>query len=476
MIEIKDSKTIWNNCISQIREMVGEQSFKTWFEPIVPVSLKDNVLTIQVPSMFFYEWLEEHYVHVLKHVIHSELGPNGRLEYSISNPLKPSDNNARTPNLYPSSKSHMPQQHKNNTGETYHTYAGNNSKDLLDLESALNPNYTFESFVEGDCNRLARSAGWAVANKPGSTAFNPLMIYGKVGLGKTHLVQAIGNHIKKHSPSKVVLYISSERFANQFMEAIKNNMIREFSSYFMKTDILIFDDVQFFSGKEKTQEIFFHIFNDLHQAGKQIIMTSDKAPKDLTGFQERLLSRFKWGLTADLQVPDFETRMAIINNKAMAEGIEIPKDVLEYLAYSIDTNVRELEGVIISMVAHASLNQKPIDLELAKQAIQSIVQNIEAEVGIDYIQKFVAEHFNVTIEQMKDKTRKREIVVARQVAMYFAKEYTNMSLKSIGSHFGNRDHSTVIHALQSINDLMDTDRKFNATMQELIKKIKLKSL
>jgi chromosomal replication initiator protein len=473
MIEIRDSKTIWNNCISQIKEMVGEQSFKTWFEPIVPVSLAENVLTIQVPSRFFYEWLEEHFVHVLKHAIHSELGPTARLEYIISSETSNnSDKTIKITNLHHVNKQVM-QTGKNQSNDPYI----NGSTDALGLEAnTLNPNYTFDTFVEGDCNRLARSAGYAVANKPGSTAFNPLMIYGKVGLGKTHLVQAIGNHIKTHNPGKHVLYVSSEKFANQFMEAIKNNMIRDFTSFFMKTDVLIFDDVQFISGKEKTQEIFFHIFNDLHQAGKQIIMTSDKAPKDLAGFQERLLSRFKWGLTADLQVPDFETRIAIINNKARIEGIDIPKDVLEYLAYSIDTNVRELEGVIISMVAHSSLNQKPIDLELAKQTIQNIVQNIEADVGIDYIQKFVAEHFSVTIEQMKDKTRKREIVVARQVAMYFAKEYTNMSLKSIGSHFGNRDHSTVIHAIQSVNDLMDTDRKFNATMQELIKKIKLKSL
>ena len=474
MIDIKDCESTWNNCIAQIKELVGEQSFKTWFEPIIPLSLSNNILTIQVPSQFFYEWLEEHYVHVLKQAIHTELGSKGRLEYVISSEVKNGEGNKPyNINLQAinkpvgTQKTGLQTNSKNTDGKESNPFG---------LETVLNQQYQFDNFVEGDCNRLARSAGFAVANKPGSTAFNPLMVYGKVGLGKTHLVQAIGNHIRKNNPDKNVLYISSEKFTNQFMEAVKNNNIREFSNSFLKTDVLIFDDVQFFSNKEKTQEIFFHIFNDLHQSGKQIIMTSDKAPKDLTGFQERLLSRFKWGLTADLQTPDFETRVAIIHNKIKSEGIEIPADVLEYLAYSIDTNVRELEGVLISMIAQASLNQKFIDLELAKQTIQTIVQNVEAEVGIDYIMKFVSEYFGVTIEQMKDKTRKREIVVARQVSMYFAKEYTNMSLKSIGSHFGNRDHSTVIHAIQSVNDLMDTDRKFNATMQDLIKRIKLKAI
>ncbi|HVD98408.1 MAG TPA: chromosomal replication initiator protein DnaA [Cytophagaceae bacterium] len=470
MIDIKDCKSTWSNCLSIIREMVGDQSFKTWFEPILPLSLTNNVLTIQVPSRFFYEWLEEHYVHVLKDAIHTELGPSARLEYAISSDGKTVENNK----LY--NISLQSGNKAGNKNEPAIKSFADTQTPQFGFDVQLNPQYHFENFIEGDCNRLARSSGFAVAKKPGSTSFNPLMLYGKVGLGKTHLVQAIGNYIKKNHEGKSILYVSSEKFANQFMEAVKNNSIREFSNFFLKTDVLILDDVQFFANKEKTQEVFFHIFNDLHQSGKQIIMTSDKAPKDLAGFQERLLSRFKWGLTADLQTPDFETRVAIIQKKLEAEQMELPVEVLEYLAYSIDTNVRELEGVIISMVAQSSLNQKQIDLELAKQTIQTIVQNVEAEVGIDYIMKFVSEYFNVTIEQMKDKTRKREIVVARQVSMYFAKEYTNMSLKSIGSNFGNRDHSTVIHAIQSVNDLMDTDKKFNATMQDLMKKIKLKAI
>ncbi|MCU0417033.1 MAG: chromosomal replication initiator protein DnaA [Cytophagaceae bacterium] len=470
MIDVKDCKSVWNNCLQYIGQCVGEQSFKTWFEPIEPLMLINNVLTIQVPSQFFYEWLEEHYVHVLRKAIDLYLGPDGRLEYQIL--VDKSDQNRKNTmhSLHKGSiisRSVNPGQHRDEM------YA--KSVDTTILDSTLNPHYTFDTFIEGDCNKLARSAGMAVSNKPGLTSFNPLLVYGGVGLGKTHLVQAIGNQIRKQSSDKKVLYVPSERFINQFIEAMKNNNAQDFTNHYLGVDVLILDDVQFLSGKEKTQEIFFQIFNHLHQSGKQIIITSDCAPKDIKGLQERLLSRFKWGLSADLQVPDYETRNAIIRKKMQFEGIELGEDVIDYLAYSIDTNMRDLEGVVNSLIAQYTLSGRKIDLELAKSIIQNIVQNVDTEVNIDYIQKFVSEYFSVTIEQMKDKTRKREIVIARQVAMYFAKEYTNMSLKSIGSHFGGRDHSTVIHALTSVSDLMDTDKKFRATMQDLIKKIKLKS-
>jgi chromosomal replication initiator protein len=470
MIDVKDCKSVWNNCLQYIGQCVGEQSFKTWFEPIEPLMLINNVLTIQVPSQFFYEWLEEHYVHVLRKAIDMYLGSDGRLEYQIL--VDKSDQNR---------KNAMHSLHKGSViSRTVNP--GLSKEEMMPrtvetgiLDSNLNIQYTFDSFIEGDCNKLARSAGMAVANKPGLTSFNPLLVYGGVGLGKTHLVQAIGNQIKKNFADKRVLYVPSERFINQFIEAMRDNSAQNFTNHYLGVDVLILDDVQFLSGKEKTQEIFFQIFNHLHQSGKQIIITSDCAPKDIKGLQERLLSRFKWGLSADLQVPDYETRNAIIRKKTQNEGIELGDDVIDYLAYSIDTNMRDLEGVVNSLIAQYTLSGKKIDLELAKQIIQNIVQNVETEVNIDYIQKFVSEYFGVTIEQMKDKTRKREIVIARQVAMYFAKEYTNMSLKSIGSHFGGRDHSTVIHALTSVSDLMDTDKKFRATMQDLIKKIKIKS-
>lgn len=480
MLIVKDCKSIWTNCLQLIVEVVGEQSYKTWFEPIVPLALNGDVLTIQVPSRFFYEWLEEHYVGILRIAIDKELGTHGRLEYIIDQD-KSDYNSKNSTNIHSSLKSNIPSSNGNK--------ASSNSENSIrspfelktidrghNFDSNLNPHYLFDNFVEGDCNRLARSAGVAITKNPGTSSFNPLMLYSAVGLGKTHLVQSIGNAIKEKHKDKVVLYVSSEKFTSQFIESSYNNRIQDFANFYMQVDVLIIDDVQFLAGKEKTQEVFFTIFNHLHQNKKQVIMTSDCPPKDLKGMQERLISRFKWGLTADLQQPDLETRKAIINRKLQHENIEISESVIEYLAYSVDTNVRELEGVIVSLIGQSVLNQKEIDLELAKQTLQNIVKNIESEVNIDYIQKFVSDYFNVSIELLKDKTRKREIVVARQVSMYFAKEYTNMSLKSIGANFGNRDHSTVIHAITAVNDMMDTDRKFNATMQELIKKFKMKSV
>ncbi|MEM7109963.1 MAG: chromosomal replication initiator protein DnaA, partial [Bacteroidota bacterium] len=439
----EDCESIWNDCLRVISEKVAEQSFNTWFSPIIPIKCDEKALTIQVPSQFFYEWLEEHYVHILKKAITSVMGNDARLEYSVivdrgnshSQPLSVNLPNKGNANGYGTGK------------DEYVSPFHLKTVDSLYQQSQLNRNYTFDTYIEGDCNRLARSAGYAVAQKPGVTSFNPLMLYGGVGLGKTHLVQAIGNEIKRKVHNSFVLYVSSEKFTNQFIDALKNNKIQEFQNFYMQVDILIIDDVQFLAGKERTQEIFFHIFNHLHQAGKQIVMTSDCPPRDLKGLEERLLSRFKWGLTADLQTPDYETRVAIIQRKMQADGISIPDNVLEYLAYSVDTNIRELEGVLISLIAHASLNKVEIDLELAKQTLKNIVQDIETEVGIDYIQKTVAEYFKVEVDSLKDKIRKKEIVIARQVAMYFSKEYTNHSLKSIGYHFGGRDHSTVIHAV-----------------------------
>lgn len=460
----------WDKCLYFIRERIPAQSFSTWFEPIVPLRMQNNVLTIQVPSQFFYEWLEENYVHLLKQAIKSEIGENGRLEYSVV--VDRGDEQVKPVTINVSGSSHS--QNKNRVNG-YDAYKNPDFQRELRGNSNLNASYRFDNFIEGDCNRLARSAGYAVAQKPGVTSFNPLMFYGGVGLGKTHLVQAIGNEIIANDNSKVIVYVASEKFTNQFIDALRNNNLQEFINYYKEVDLLILDDVQFLREKEKTQEIFFHIFNHLHQGGKQIIMTSDCAPKDLKGLQERLVSRFKWGLTADLQAPDFETRMAIIQTKMQADGIDIPDDVIEYIAYTVDTNIRELEGVVISLIAHASLTKREMDLELAKQILKNIVTDIDSEVGIDYIQKTVSEYFNVAMDDLKAKTRKKEIVIARQVAMYFSKDYTNHSLKSIGYHFGGRDHSTVIHAVQSVNDMIDTNAKFRYSIDELKKKLKIRT-
>nr|HRC90852.1 chromosomal replication initiator protein DnaA [Bacteroidia bacterium] len=343
----KNVEKVWENCLKLIRDNVSPQNFKTWFEPIKPVKLEKHVLTIEVPSQFVYEWLEEHYIQLLRKSIKKELGAEGRLEYSIlmennMNSSKPyavkipakGTGNLKNPQVA------MPV--SLNTAIKNPFIVPGLKK--IDVDSQLNPNYSFDNFIEGDCNRLARSAGYAVANKPGGTSFNPLLLYGGTGLGKTHLAHAIGIEIKNNFQNKTVLYVPADRFMNQFVDAVKNNSPNDFVHFYQMMDVLIIDDIHFLAGKERTQDVFFHIFNHLHQNNKQIILTSDKAPVDLQGIEQRLLSRFKWGLSADLQTPDLETRIAILKRKMYNDGIELPTEIVEYIAYSITTNIRELEG------------------------------------------------------------------------------------------------------------------------------------
>ena len=473
----KDQNQVWQKCIDVIKDNVSPQAFKTWFEPIKPVKLEKNILTIQVPSQFFYEWLEEHYVSLLKKIIRKELGADGHLEYSIIMENNMNNSGPYTIKVPASNRKSV----KNAPVTMPLDLADSPIKNpfiipglrKLNIDSNLNPNYSFDNFIEGDCNRLARSAGFAVANKPGGTAFNPLLIYGGVGLGKTHLAHAIGLEIKNQNPEKTVLYVSSEKFTHQFIDAVKNNTVNDFSHFYQLMDVLIIDDVQFFSGKEKTQDIFFHIFNHLHQTGKQIVLTSDKPPVEMQGMEQRLLSRFKWGLSADLQTPALETRIAILEKKMYADGIELPHEVVEYLAYSITSNIRELEGALISLIAQSSLNKKSITLDLAKQMIDKFVKNTAREVSIDYIQKVVCDYFDLPIELLKSKTRKREIVQARQIAMYFAKKMTKSSLASIGAHCGGKDHATVLHACRTVNNLQETDKHFRKYLDDLEKKLSI---
>ena len=476
----KSFDKIWENCLKIIKDNIGVQAFKTWFEPIKPVKLEGNVLTIQVPSQFFYEWLEENYITLLKTTIKKELGSDGRLEYSIimensfdsTHPYTikvPTSNKKATKNPLLS----MPIDINKGSSSTIPNPFIIPGLQKINVQSQLVDSYSFDNFIEGDCNRLARSAGFAVANNPGKTAFNPLLLYSTVGLGKTHLAHAIGIQVKNLFPDKTVLYISSEQFTQQFIDSVKNNSQNDFIHFYQMMDVLIMDDIQFLAGKEKTQDVFFHVFNHLHQNGKQIVITSDKAPVEMQGMEPRLLSRFKWGLSADLQAPDLETRIAILEKKLYSDGVEMPKDVIEYLAYSITTNIRELEGALISILAQSSLNKKAITLDLAKQMIDKFVKNTTREISIDYIQKVVCDYFNIPVDMINSKTRKREIVQARQLAMFFSKRMTKASLASIGLHCGNKDHATVLHACRTVNNLIDTDKQFKAYVDELEKKIKL---
>lgn len=469
---------VWNNCLNVIKDNVPSISFRTWFEPIVPLKLDNDILTIQVPSPFFYEYLEEQYIDILRKVIKKELGPDAKLEYNVvmqnnsysnSKPYTvkfPAKNNREIKNTPVS----VPLDNSENTIKNPFVIPGLKK---LDIDPRLNPENSFENFIEGECNRLARSAGFAVSKNPGGTAFNPLLVYGESGLGKTHLAQAIGIEVKGLYPEKTVLYVNANKFQTQFVDAIRNNNKNDFLHFYQMIDVLIIDDVHEFAGKEKTQDTFFHIFNHLHQSGKQLILTSDKPPVELQGMEARLLSRFKWGLSADLQTPDFETRMAILKKKTYNDGIELPEEVLEYIATHISDNIRELEGALISLLAQSTLNKKEITLDLTKEMIDKLIKSTKREISIDYIQKVVCNYYNIGLDQLQSKTRKREIVQARQVAMFFSKTLTKSSLATIGSQIGGKDHATVLHACKTVNNLIETDKRFRIQVDEIEKKLKM---
>lgn len=471
---------VWEKCLTVICDNIPVQAYKTWFEPISAIKWENDILTIQVPSQFFYEWLEEHYIGLLKKTIKKVLGETARLEYSII--VDSSYSNAKPYSVkYPTSDRRAT---RNKAVNMPIDINKGRSRDIpnpfiipglkkIKVESQLVEAYSFDNFIEGDCNRLARSAGWAIAENPGKTAFNPLLIYSNVGLGKTHLAHAIGLQVKTNFPDKIVLYVKTEQFINQYIDSVRNNNQNDFVHFYQMIDTLIMDDVQFIAGKEKTQDVFFHIFNHLHQNNKQIVLTSDKPPVELKGMEPRLLSRFKWGLAADLQVPDLETRIAILQKKLYKDGIEMPYDVIEYLAYSITTNIREMEGALISILAQSTLNKKTIDLELAKRMIDKFVKNTTREISIDYIQKVVCDYFDMSLEAINSKTRKREIVQARQLAMFFSKKHTKNSLATIGLHCGNKDHATVLHACRTVNNLVETDKQFRGYVEEINKKLKI---
>ncbi|MDD4108339.1 MAG: chromosomal replication initiator protein DnaA [Prolixibacteraceae bacterium] len=471
-----DHLTAWEKCLDIIKDNVPGSSFKTWFEPIEPVKLENKILTIQVPSAFFYEYLEEQFIDILRKTLRMVLGIGAKLEYNVVMGNSSGNGSPYTVS-YPTNPGTKIQNQPMNI-----PLKDEDKKSIknpfiipgiqkLQIDPQLKIDNTFENFVEGDCNRLARSAGFAVACNPGGTAFNPLMIYGNSGLGKTHLAQAIGIEVKERMPEKVVLYVNANKFQTQFTEATRNNNRNDFLHFYQMIDVLILDDVHEFAGKEKTQETFFHIFNHLHQTGKQLILTSDKPPIELKGMEQRLLSRFKWGLTADLVTPDFETRMEILRRKVYKDGITLSDEVLEYIASHVSNNVRELEGALVSLLAQSMLNKRDITLELTAKLINKLVKNSRRELSIEYISKVVCDYFNMSVDSLQTKTRKREIVQARQITMYFSKSLTKYSLASIGAQIGNKDHATVLHACKTVNNLKDTDKNFRQYVEDIEKKL-----
>jgi chromosomal replication initiator protein len=444
---------IWKECLKAIKENVTLMTFNTWFLPIIPIDIdvEKSILKVQLPSQFFWEWIDEHYNTLINKTIHEVLGPNAKLAYIISNEQEIEE----------------PQQVQIKQADLQ-TLANARPS----FETNLNPRYNFDNFIKGESNQLARAAAVAISENPGGTSFNPLFLYGGVGLGKTHLVQGIGNQILKKYPEKKVIYLSSDIFTVEFVEAIQSNTVNEFSNFYRNMDVLLIDDIQFLIGKEKTQDLFFHIFNTLHQSSKQIILTSDKPPKDLKGLDERLISRFQWGLTADIQPPDYETRMAILKNKADDYGMMISGDILDYIATNIVSNIRELEGCLIKLLANASLNSKNIDLDLARKTVREIATDRKVNITIENITSLVCDSLKIDENKIRDKTRKKEIVFARQVAMFLSKEMTKSSLKTIGLHFGGRDHSTVIHACSSVEESLSKDAYIKELIDNLRNKIK----
>lgn len=468
--EVEQARIAWMACLGAIRESVNSQSYKTWFEPIVPMSLRGGRLTVEVPSQFFSDWLEEHYYELLTGTVTRILGREVWLDYVI----RSDDSPLHEPSSFQGDS--LPVRAESGLADRHFLPPAIMRKEEVDrppIQSNLNSRYTFDNFIKGESNQLARAAASAVANNPGGTSFNPLVLYGGTGLGKTHLIQAIGNSAMTNGKAKRVMYISSEKFTVDFVNAIQGDRISDFSSYYRSMDILIVDDIQFFSGKEKTQDNFFHTFNELHQAGKQIVLTSDRPPKELKGLDDRLLSRFQWGLTADIQLPDLETRIAILRKKSEDDNIDLPQDVVECIAANVTTNIRELEGCLISLLAKASLEGREINVELARDVLRLVVGDIRSPITIEEIQRVVCEYFSIPEDLVRAKTRKQEVVNARQIAMYLAKELTNSSLKTIGLHFGGRDHSTVIHAYQSVEDQMKLDQKFQANVQQIRRRLEL---
>ncbi len=477
----KDCFEVWNNCLEVIRDNVSKENFETWFLPIKAVKLENKILTIQVPSNFYYEWLEEHYIELLRKVVRRELGNEGRLEYKIivdsgtnsNNSLNLSTTNIKetnNPSVYMPVNIYKDNKiDKNNIPNPFIIPGLKKIK----VNSQLVETLSFENYIEGPCNRLARSAGYTIADQPGKTAFNPLFIYSNVGLGKTHLMHAIGLRVKNLYPEKTVLYITAQQFMQQFVDSIKANSTNDFVHFYKMIDVLLVDDIEMISNKPKIQDSFSHIFNYLHQNGKQIVISSDKSPVDLIGFEQRLLSRFKWGLSAELQAPDYETKISIIKNFIAQDGgvNEFPTEVIEYMASNINSNIRELRGAYISIIAQSTFNNKEITMELAKQTVDKYVKTNTKEITVEYIQKLVCDHFGITVESCNSKTRKREIVQVRQLAMYLSKKYTKSSLATIGEICGNKDHATVLYACKAIENLLDTDKNFKIQTERIKSKI-----
>ena len=441
-----DSAETWARCLLDIEKKTSRQSFETWLRPTKCSHFEQEQMVIDVPSAFFAEWLEEHFSSLIQTTVLAVTSYAPRISFFV---VEEEGSGGPAPLNEPESVT-----------PSFQVFPQENDMNL-------NPRYTFDTFVVGNSNQLANAAARAVADAPGTTAFNPLLIYSGVGLGKTHILQAIAHHCLKKTNALRVVYVSSEKFFLDFIDSIQNNKSSEFSKIYRNADLLLVDDVQFLVNKETTQQEFFHTFNVLHQKGKQIVLTSDCPPSELKGLEERLVSRFQWGLVADIQSPNLETRIAILQKKAITDGIELPREVITFIAENITSNVRELEGTLIRLLASASITNQDITLQFAQNILKDTIQTPSPAVTIESIQTAVCAHYNIPHDLIVAETRKKAVVLARQVAMYLAKTHTKSSLKTIGLHFGGRDHSTVIHACKSVQEKTTHDATFREELKKL---------
>lgn len=440
---------LWSRVLSEIEKKISKPSFETWLKSTKAFSLKNDTLTIIAPNEFARDWLESKYSALIMDTVLEITGAELEIKFIL-----PQNHIEEIEMNIPSVKENVKYDEPVEFGQ-----------------SMLNPKYTFDTFVIGSGNRFAHAASLAVAEAP-AKAYNPLFIYGGVGLGKTHLMHAIGHYVLEHNPNAKVVYLSSEKFTNEFINSIRDNKAIEFRNKYRNVDVLLIDDIQFLAGKEQTQEEFFHTFNTLHEESKQIVISSDRPPKEIPTLEDRLRSRFEWGLITDITPPDLETRIAILRKKAKAEGLDIPNEVMLYIANQIDTNIRELEGALIRVVAYSSLINKDINASVAAEALKNLITSSKPKtLSIHDIQRTVGEFFNIKLEDFKAKKRTKSVAFPRQVAMYLSRELTDHSLPKIGEEFGGRDHTTVIHAHEKISKLVDTDSQLQSQIKEINEKL-----
>ena len=449
-MEFAEIEELWNKILETIKKELSPQAYNSWFSQTKVLKFGENEFIISAPGDFCKDWLEKHYTGFIKNILKKTLGSDDNLKIEF-----------RTVDQKFSAPSQPVPKKKTKKEDTFFKNTG----------FLLNPKYTFDDFVVGNSNRFAHAACLAVAQSP-AKAYNPLFIYGGVGLGKTHLIQAIGTYITQHSGKTRVIYISSEKFTNELINSIRDDRTVAFRDKYRSVDILLIDDIQFLAGKERTQEEFFHTFNTLYESNKQIVITSDRPPKDITTLEERLISRFEWGLATDVQEPDYETRIAILRKKAQSENLNVPNEVIDFIAEKIPSNIRQLEGALTKLTAYSTLTKKELSVSLAQNILKDIIPLENKKISIGQIQKAVTEYYTIKVNSLLSKKRTKDIVLARQVAIYLSRELTDLSLTSIGEAFGRRDHTTIIHSYTKIKNKIEKDKSFKDIIKNLFLSIK----